>query len=71
MIPGKEAAGVRRIELFEELSSGGIDHLDVTTRDSRVYILEFLTTSSATLRSFFAAVTSGFRIGWQDCSPSR
>ena len=37
MIPGKEAAGVRRIELFEELSSGGIDHLDVTTRDSRVY----------------------------------
>ena len=38
MIPGKEAAGVRRIELFEELSSGGTDHSDVTTRDSRVYI---------------------------------
>ena len=36
-MPGKEAARVRRIELFEELFSGGIDHLDVTTRDSRVY----------------------------------
>ena len=38
MIPGEEAARVRRIELFEELSSGGTDHSDVTTRDSRVYI---------------------------------
>ena len=37
VIPGKEAAGVLRSELFEELLSGGIDHLDTTTRDSRVY----------------------------------